>query len=272
MIHTFKEYLWINNEISRVDIVDPDFFSTGQTVYEVLRVFDGRPLFASEHYLRFVNSAKKIGKPLPISFEQFMLAIQELVKANQTEEGNIEMLFNYGSEQQQKNIWLAWFIPHHYPSVEDYEKGVNTMFYYALRTDPQAKIKDIPLRDAANVIMKAKNLAEVILVDKAGRITEGSRSNIFFIIKDALQTAPDSMVLSGITREKVLAIAEKRGIEVLHHPAMYNNLSPFDAAFITGTSPKVLPINDLEGHRFNVNNRLLRQIMEDYNQLLKDSL
>lgn len=146
------------------------------------------------------------------------------------------------------------------------------MFYYALRTDPQAKIKDIPLRDAANVIMKAKNLAEVILVDKAGRITEGSRSNIFFIIKDALQTAPDSMVLSGITREKVLAIAEKRGIEVLHHPAMYNNLSPFDAAFITGTSPKVLPINDLEGHRFNVNNKLLRQIMEDYNQLLNDSL
>lgn len=267
MIHTFKEYLWINNEISRVDIVDPDFFSTGQTIYEVLRVINGKPLFASEHFLRFVNSAKKIGKTLPISFDQFILAIQELVKANQTNEGNIELLFNYGSEEQQKNIWLAWFIPHHYPSAEDYEKGVNTMFYYALRTDPQAKVKDIPLRDAANVIMKAKNLAEVILVDKAGRITEGSRSNIFFIIKDALQTAPDSMVLSGITREKVLEIAEKRGIEVLQHPAMYNNLKPFDAAFITGTSPKVLPIRELEGHHFNVNNKLLRQIMEDYNQL-----
>lgn len=57
MIHTFKEYLWINEEITRVDIIDPDFFSTGQTVYEVLRVVNGKPLFAIEHYKRFVSSA-----------------------------------------------------------------------------------------------------------------------------------------------------------------------------------------------------------------------
>lgn len=272
MIHTFKEYLWINEEITRVDIIDPDFFSTGQTVYEVLRVVNGKPLFAIEHYKRFVSSASRIGKQLPITFEQFSSAITSLVIANSTTEGNIELLYNYGTPEQQKNIWLAWFIPHHYPSDDDYKYGVNTMFYYALRTDPQAKVKDIPLRDAANVIMKAKNLAEVILVDKAGRITEGSRSNIFFIIKDALQTASDSMVLSGITREKVLELARTKGIEVIEHPVMYNNLTPFDAAFITGTSPKILPIKDLEGHSFNVENKLLRQLMDDYNELLNSFL
>ena len=49
---------------------------------------------------------------------------------------------------------------------------------------------------------------------KNNEITEGSRSNIFFLKDETLVTAPDNAVLNGITRKHILEICRENSIRL----------------------------------------------------------
>jgi branched-chain amino acid aminotransferase len=54
---------------------------------------------------------------------------------------------------------------------------------------------------------------------------------------------------------------------VLHYESVKTeDLPAFDAAFISGTSPQVLPVSRIGKYTYDVNDPVLRQIMKDYNR------
>ena len=126
---------------------------------------------------------------------------------------------------------------------------------------------DRDLRDATDKAIRSGDLYEVLLVNSDGRITEGSRSNVFFIRNGEVYTAPADKVLLGVTRTMIIRIMEKAGIPLHYYSVKNDELKSFDAAFISGTSPKVLPIASIDGIPFDVNDPLLRYVMEQYNNL-----
>ena len=125
---------------------------------------------------------------------------------------------------------------------------------------------DQALRDATDAAIKAHDLYEVILVDRKGQITEGSRSNVFFIKNGELYTSPLKQVLPGVTRDKIIEIVKGKGIAVHEDPIPASSVADFDAAFISGTSPKVLPIASLGDVTYDVNDPLLRHLMDWYDE------
>jgi branched-chain amino acid aminotransferase len=127
---------------------------------------------------------------------------------------------------------------------------------------------DHELRDAADAAIKEKSVFEVLLADRHGNITEGSRSNVFFIKDGELYTPPAAQILKGVTRLKVLEVAEKMGLKIHEEAISAEQALESDAAFISGTSPGVLPISSIEDRSFDVNDAVLRQIMNNYDQLL----
>jgi branched-chain amino acid aminotransferase len=48
----------------------------------------------------------------------------------------------------------------------------------------------------------------------------------------------------------------------------FDELQYFDAAFITGTSPKILPIQQIDGFSFNPENQIVRLLMKSYDDLI----
>jgi D-alanine transaminase len=91
-----------------------------------------------------------------------------------------------------------------------------------------------------------KGFNECIFV-RNGLITEGSRSNIFFIIDGTLQTHPESEhILSGVTRKNIIRIAVKAGIPVKEEPLSEKKLGIIHEAFITNTSEEVTPVIALD--------------------------
>ena len=54
-----------------------------------------------------------------------------------------------------------------------------------------------------------KMLYEVLLVNRDGVITEGSRSNVFFIKSGEVYTPPTDAVLPGVTRTMIIRILEE---------------------------------------------------------------
>ena len=105
---------------------------------------------------------------------------------------------------------------------------------------------------------------EAILVNENNQITEGSRSNIFLLRGDTLVTAPDNFVLRGITRKYILEICSEEGINVEFLCVNADNIKDYDAIFMTGTSPIVLPFYCIDDKFFNVKFPLIERLRKLY--------
>jgi branched-chain amino acid aminotransferase len=256
---------WIfNGELVEAGTIDEPQNAT--VVYEVLRVIDGIPLFWELHLQRFERSCALLHSNLTPQLGLFSKIIETLIAANQLCEGNIMCKFFYGSTHIDE---LYSIIPHAYPTEAQYLQGVQTNLLYAERTNPEAKVVQPSLRIRANQTMAEQNLYEVLLVNDQGLITEGSRSNVFFIRGNQLVSAPTQTILLGITFLKVVELCKKKGIEVDFEGAHASELHRFDAAFLSGTSPKILPVKTIGSQTFQIENALLQTIMQAYNTEIK---
>ncbi len=232
------------------------------SVYEVIRLMNGRPQFLPEHFARLEGSLGAIGKTVPFTYETLEQSITDLAEEGQIKDHNLKL------EVDISGHGVLYMNPTHYPSPKQYAEGVRTGLFEGERKNPNIKMMDQALRDATNAAIRERSLYEVILVDRNGQITEGSRSNVFFIKDGEVYTSPLHQVLPGITRGKIIEILNGKGITVHEEPIAASDIASFDAAFISGTSPKVLPIAQMEDASYDVNDPLLRDLMNWYDQTL----
>jgi len=264
------QYKYIHNsKLKNSSEFDNDFFKKGLSLYEVMRVVESKPIFLEDHLMRLQKSAKKIGQFIWLNYPELIEKIKLLISKNGVVEGNIKIVFNI---QENNRNFYSYFVHHKYPEKHEYTEGVNTIIYNAERSNPNAKVYDHKLRSYTNTIIENPDIFEVILMDDLDHIREGSRSNLFFIKGNALVTAPDDDVLNGIVRKKVIEICERIGIPILKEKIAYSKLSDFDAAFLTGTSPQVLPIKSINMISFDVNHHLLKLLLETYRKELVNYL
>ncbi|NQU88738.1 MAG: aminotransferase class IV [Mariniphaga sp.] len=234
-------------------------------VYEVLRVISGVPLFLEEHLGRLQVSVIKAGIKRVIDLDSIKQNIFTLIKKNQTNKGNIRIDVSFTSE---KEYVLLYFIPFKYPSEKDYKQGVRVGLFNAERKNPEAKTIQPNVREVANELIDSQNIFEVLLVDKHGYIREGSRSNVFFIKGNKVITPPLEIVLNGITRQKVIEILKTEICEFEEAPVLTTNLDSFDCIFLTGTSPKVLPVNKIRNREFDTQNNIYAIVRNRYELLI----
>lgn len=240
-------------------------------VYEVLRVMLGKPLFLKDHLIRLSQSLNGLGiTEQVISDEEVIRGIDKLCFLHENYNGNIEI--KIVQETRETFITFIGFIPHSYPKPLDYLHGVKTNLLSAERDHPNVKQKGSKARDLSDSALANCDVYEVLLVNSKGFITEGSRSNVFFIIKDKIFTSPSNYVLKGITRNYTLNIINSRNISIDFTPISVEDISSIDAAFLCGTSPGILPISSLSGVQFNVKNAYLKTIMQDYNSIIQQYL
>jgi GntR family transcriptional regulator/MocR family aminotransferase len=232
------------------------------SVYEVIRIKDGRPMFLKEHYDRLGNSLASLGLMAPFTYDELAGHIGSMISDYSIQNHNLRM------EVDLSGYSVIYMSPTHYPDPELYETGVSVGILHGERKNPNIKMMDHELRDAADAAIKEKSVFEVLLADRHGNITEGSRSNVFFIKDGELYTPPAAQILKGVTRLKVLEVAEKMGLKIHEEAISAEQALESDAAFISGTSPGVLPIASIEGKPFDVNDTALRQIMYNYDRLL----
>ena len=229
-------------------------------VYEVVRVTDGQPVFLEEHYQRLEKSLASMGRVPLFSCHELRDCIAALVDESGIINHNIKI------EADVSGYARLYLSPTHYPSAELYESGVRTDLFSGERRNPNVKMMDRALREATDAAIRDGDLYEVLLVDRNGLITEGSRSNVFFIKDDEVYTAPSDRVLLGVTRSKIIEIIRGMGLKLREEAVPAADIGEFRAAFISGTSPKVMPIVSVGDTGFDVNDPILRKIMEKYDE------
>ncbi len=266
----------MKSSISSLKIIDgrfsnenlPSYYDDTSILYEVFRIESGAPVFLSDHLLRLKTSIEKLDLTFDLTESEIKNLVYKLIeKANEKNRNvRIELFFSSGKSKIQH--YHIYFVPGYYPDEQMLKKGVCCILIEHLRLNPELKVAQPNLREYNDNLIKKHNAYEAVLY-KDSLISEGSRSNLFFIVNNHLQTAPDNMVLSGIIRGKVLDICRSEGIEVYMQPLKLQDLSLVEAAFITGTSPRILPIKQIGDFQLKVPHPLVTLLMDKLNSLIR---
>lgn len=238
-----------------------------KVIYEVLRIIDGKPLFLEEHMKRMENSFNLIDEKFTLKYDEIKKRINRLVKEECKLCGNIKITYSVNEKKLD-----VFFIKHSYPSEEMYKCGVKVILYFGERENPNAKIINDDFRNKVNDKIKENGAYEAILIDRNGFITEGSRSNIFMIKDDTILTSPIKAVLPGVTRKKVIEAAKELGLDVKEQEYNYERIQELDAMFISGTSPKILPISYVNNIKLNEKNATILKLMDVYDNNINEYL
>jgi len=251
----------LNGNLQPAEIFDNSLVYEGDSVYEVLRMSRGNPIFFSDHMERLVMSVKLQKKNILADIPDLLKAIISLARSDKKRESNLKIVFNYNSGIYN---WLIYYIEPIYPTELQYRNGVKGILFFAERKDPESKVINHKLRSSIYHKLILECGYEAILVNENNLITEGSRSNIFFLKGETLVTAPDNVILNGITRKHILQICSEHKISVEYLCVSADDISEYDAVFMTGTSPMVLPFNCIGDKYFNVRIPLVERLRKLY--------
>jgi branched-chain amino acid aminotransferase len=254
--HTYKE----------TALLREDWLQTGLSLYEVIRVQDGICLFLEDHIHRLQESVALSGRTFLIALPYMRHILDGLIRENGLYTGNIKVTITY-PESEEPGLY-AYFIPHHYPPFSRYRQGIDTDLFPAVRVNPNIKQLIPEMREKLAAFISAHGLYEALLVNEEGFVTEGSRSNVFFIRGDSVYTPPGSQVLKGITRTKVLELCNQLNINIIEKSISTEELRSMHAAFLTGTSPKVLPVKQIGTVAYRVPHPVMQSLMKAYDKLI----
>jgi branched-chain amino acid aminotransferase len=269
MSECYGDYFILNGELTPSVMFNNSDVYEGDSVYEVLRMMSGAPLFFADHMERLQNSVSHHGMKMLTTPGSIARDLRKMRKKAGVKEANLKIVFNY---KDSGNSYLLYFIEPLYPSPQQYREGVRTIFFHAERENPEVKVINHRLRSTIYHRLIATNAYEAFLVDAEGYITEGSRSNIFFVREGKLFTAPDEKVLGGITRKHVIDICSINGIEIEFRCIALAEIREYESAFMTGTSPMVLPVRCIDDIEFAVDIPVVNLLRELYSGRVKESL
>lgn len=237
--------------------------------YEVIRIYNGRFLFLDEHLDRLEASIIKAGYACPFEKTYLSSLIYRLKESLSILNQNIKIVVEL---ENRKRISI-YAIESNYPEKNLYETGVAVDCLNIKRDNPEIKLWNQKYKNTVSKVVKEKNLFEVLLVDDDGIITEGSKSNVFFIKGEVIYTASTKKVLNGITRQKVIAAIENANIAIEEIGVEVKDIKNIDAAFLTGTSLNILPISRIGEKVFEYNAKkeeLMEKLKRAYEQILHE--
>ncbi len=255
----------INERLLSVSELKKFIRASDVPIYEVLRVEEGVLLFVEDHMQRLKNTFSIVSSKGNVSFDRIPGQLAILIKQNQIRSGAVKLLFFYFQDEFQ--IVFYQMQPYS-PTEEEYITGVRTISLPLERLNPNAKIWNEDFRKKTNSEIKKANAFEAVLVDRDGFVTEGSRSNIFFVKDNILFTPPLENVLPGITRKNVLEVCKRLNVKTEVCPILFMEITQFDAAFLTGTTRILVPISKIDDIHFNVENPLVERIINGFKEMV----
>ena len=246
-----SEIVFLNGEIlpmadARIGVEDRGYqFADG--VYEVVRLYNGRPFTFKEHLDRLERSAAGIKLALPTARGDLEAGLLKLVDRSGVREGMIYLQAtrgiaprNHVFPESPSSTVVAYCRP--LPPVPNPGEGEGAKLMAV--PDERWKrcwIKSIAL--LANVLAKNEAVSqgydEAAFVEN-GVVTECSASNLFAIINGKVVTHPvGSKVLPGITRAVLFQCAAELGIEVDERTLMEDEAVRAQELFITSTTREI---------------------------------
>ncbi len=240
-----------------VPVLDRGFLY-GDSVYEVVRTYRGRPFELQRHLERMDRTAQRIALALPAR-ERIVKELQRTLDAAGNPESYARIIVTRGvgkfglglHNAEGLNRLIILVRPLELPAPEMYERGLSMAVVKTRRNPPQALDPALKTGNYLNNILALREAHDAgcddaILLDLQGRVTEATTSNIFFVQRGVMITPPLSLgMLEGVTRHLAIEVARGEGILVREEPHGPEALAAADEVFVTSTIREVMPVTSL---------------------------
>lgn len=261
-------------EQATVHVEDRGFqFADG--VYEVVRTYGGRPFAMAEHLGRLFHSLEAVEFAHDFTPAGIQKLIEEAILHADFPESLVYLQITRGTAPRHRGVpkdcrptivMTVRELPAPSPSIRP--TGISVI------TAPDSRwlhcdIKSVAL--LANVLAyqsaKKQGAADAIFVEEDGTITEATAGNVFVVKGGRVRTPPKGpKILSGVTRDKVIAAARACGLECAESAITPAELVAADELFLTSTTAEVLPVTTVNKKTIGsgVTGKISRRIYEQF--------
>jgi branched-chain amino acid aminotransferase len=233
----------------------------GDGIFEGICVYGGRIFRLDQHLARLYESAKTIGLHVPLTHEQFKIAIVETVKRNGLREGYVRPVVTRGVGKlglnpntcQKPSVIIIPQNTESYPLLTAGRKPARAIVSSIRRTPSYCLPASAKTLNYLNNILAKQQATyagvdEAIMLDWRGFVSEGTGDNLFVILHGLLLTPPlHASVLGGITRQTVQEAAKALGISFEERELTIHELYNADEAFFASTSLEIQPCVEIDG-------------------------
>ena len=251
------------------------------SVFEGARMYGGEIYKLREHSERLHRSAKIMDFEVPYSVEELDRACKETAERMGFEDCYVRPIAWRGPEAmgvsaQATRIHTAvacWEWPSYF-SPEERAKGVRLTRAKYSRPAPFTAPVEAKAAGLYMICTISKHLAEkegytdALMLDWRGYVAESTGSNIFLVRDGALHTPLPDCFLNGLTRQSVISLARKQGIEVIERHIHPDELGTFNEVFLTGSAAEVTPVGEIAEHTYKPGNVTLG-LADEYSRLVR---
>lgn len=215
---------------ARIPVTDEGLLR-GDGVFEVMRVYAGRPYAMAEHLERMERSAANLR--LPLDVDAMRADATALLEAAKPGDAQLRLVATRGGHR------IALLEP-----VADHPDGVRlgTVTYAPTRVLDGIKSLSYAGNMLATRVAQERGFDEALLVTPHGRVLEAPTSTFFWASGGSLLTPPlDEHILASITRTRLMEVADVR-----EAPCTRDDLAAADEAFLASTVREVQPVTVID--------------------------
>lgn len=244
-----------------ISVMDHGFLY-GIGLFETMRTYGGAPFLLERHLFRLEQGCKQLGIEYTGDLHSISEEIQNLLQANELEEGYIRYTVSAGEDvlglpsgnytRPQRVLYVKPLPP--FPSSL-YETGRELKLLHTRRNTPEGPVRFKSLHYMNNILAKRELTSytttdsvapEGLLLTSDGWLAEGIVSNIFFVSSGQLYTPSiQTGILPGITRELVIKLAEGLGMKTEEGLYTWDMLIRADEIFLTNSIQEIVPVTSL---------------------------
>ena len=257
-------------EKGNVSVFDRSFLY-GDSLYEVVRTYDGKPFRLKEHLIRMEKSAALCHMKLGHSVEKYELEILKSIAAYRAQPGKknedvyMRIIVSRGSGKigfglknlETSSDYVIIVEPISMFPTPVFTAGTKLQISKRIRNHPKAIDPAMKSGNYLNSLLAYLTAADqgfddALLPDQQGFITEGTTFNVFYVKRGIVATPPlDVGILDGVTRRAIINLCVELGIPCreVRFPKEY--LYEADEVFVTSSLKEVLPVLNLDGNKIN---------------------
>jgi branched-chain amino acid aminotransferase len=257
-------------------------FLYGDSVFETIRTYGGKPFALADHMTRLARSAERVFIALPVGVDTIAAEVERGVRLAQNPESYIRVMVTRGTgpmgldpdlaEHPNRFVFVEPLVS---PPREAYERGIEVITVRTARTTDAtaaagAKVANYLMSLLAIREAKLAGAAEALVVDGRGCVLEGATSNVFLVKGETLATAPEeSGILAGITRARVLEAAARLGLPVALRDIHDTEIFQADELFVCSSIRELLPVVRVDAKAIGAGRPgpVTRRIHEEFRRL-----
>ncbi|RYG18564.1 MAG: amino acid aminotransferase [Chitinophagaceae bacterium] len=246
-----NKYTYVNGQIvleTEAKLLVTDLaIQRGYGIFDFLKTVNGKPIFIEDYFNRFYNSSKEMHLDIGLDRVALLKVINTLLEKNDIANASLKLILTGGYSEDGYQIAKPNLVivqaPFEYDKSSFY-KGLNLLSHNFQRQLPTVKTIDYLQAIRLQPELKLKQ-ADDLLYHNNGEVRECPRANIF-MVKDNEVLTPNTAILRGITRSKVLGI-KLEGVTIKEQDFTLDAIANADEAFISSSTKNILPVLGVDG-------------------------